>query len=218
MRLLCVGFACVWLPAASLRGAEAPPKSAADSGTERPKATSGALPSIFAPKAPSKAPTRKAGSSSATPTRRAISPEMAAKLSAVAKEVAPAPTAPVAASDHTAAPTDAVQLEPFVVEEEKYPELKERDILTRKGKLDAALKRHPGLQLGPLSLGNGAVAQGMIEDEFRRQRLEEMRELSGLMKLGKEGVPRELGKVMDETRTGLARPRDEKLFPDREKR
>lgn len=58
----------------------------------------------------------------------------------------------------------------------------------------------------------------MLEDEFRRQRIQEMQELSGLLEVGKVAVPREVQKVMNETRMQVMRPRDEQLFPDREKR
>lgn len=215
MRVWRIAFACVWCGGACLRAADEPAKAPSD---KAPAAQS--LPGIFVPKAPSKkasAP-RRAGAPSAAPSRRAISPEMAAKISEVAKQAAPPPkSGETTRSVEAEGASDAVQLEAFVVEEEKYPDFKEREILTRKGKLEEALKRHPGLRLGPIPLGNDQVARDMLEDEFRRQRIEEMKELSGLMSVGKDAVPRGVKKVMDETRMQVMRPRDEKLFPDREK-
>lgn len=73
---------------------------------------------------------------------------------------------------------DVVQLPTYIVREDKVPDFKERDLLTRAGKLALALKRHPGLNI-PF-LGNGGIALGMLEEEFRLERIAEMKELNGL--------------------------------------
>lgn len=133
MRVWRIAFVYVWCGGACLRAADEPAKAP---GGNAPAAQP--LPGIFAPKLPSKKASspRRAGAPSSAPTRRAMSPEMAAKLSEVVKQATPPPSSGERrASAEAEGGSDAVQLEPFVVEEEKYPEFKEREILTRKGKL-----------------------------------------------------------------------------------
>jgi hypothetical protein len=121
---------------------------------------------------------------------------MAAKLSAVAaRAVATAPSG--AASATTPPPaeaSDAVQLKPFIVREEReVPAFKERDMLTPKGKLALARRRYPGL--GPLT---DAAALRMLEEDFAKERRQEMAELSGLLEIGGARPSGELKRKIDE--------------------
>lgn len=176
----------------------------------RPVLRSEALPPIFVPRAPAKkAPVNRGlATPKSTPTRRAISPEMATKLSlAAARIVSPAPVgagAPTGFTSGAREATDAVQLEPYIVEEEKFPEFKERQLLTPKGKLDLAYKRHPGLNLGPIPLfnhGRNGAALEIIEDDFRKERRKEMEELYGIMSAGGMKPPPDASRKLDDART-----------------
>lgn len=171
-----------------------------------PSAPAAPLPPIFAPTAlPRKSPpARSSKAPTGIPAARAISPEMAAKLSAVATRAAPPASAAGASSEAARtggdAATDAVQLEPYVVEEEKLPEFKERHLLTPKGKIDLAHKRHPGLNLGGLPLFNDGPALAIIEDEFAKERRKELAELQGVLEIGKKSAPPAVQRKIDETR------------------
>src|SRR5688572_23828502 len=132
----------------------------AQSGTKAGSAPE-PLPPIFAPRPSPKDAATGRGPPPArpAPTRRAISPEMAEKLSALAIRAAPPVTSTAASSANSGTPppndvgtSDAVQLAPFVVNEAKLPTLKEWQLLTPQGKLELARKLNPGLRLGPLSL------------------------------------------------------------------
>jgi hypothetical protein len=107
---------------------------------------------------------------------------MAANLSAIATRLAPPANATPAASS-AAAPagdsSDAVQLKPYVVQEDRLPEFKERDMLTLKGKLELARRRYPGL--GPL---NNALALQMLEEDFAKERREELADLRRTLDIG----------------------------------
>ena len=145
------------------------------------------LPPIFAPRASSKDAKSEGTSrplSSPPLPRRALSPEMAAKLSAIAMRSAPparaTPSATVAATAAPGESSDPVQLKPYIVREDRAPEFKERDILTPKGKLELARRRYPGL-VGSLS---DATALRMLEEDFARERRQEMADLLGLIEIG----------------------------------
>jgi hypothetical protein len=159
------------------------------------------LPPIFAPRAApkeAKAQGPPLPASSTPPPRRAISPEMSAKLSAIATRAAPpasaTPSTSVAASAPVLDSSDVVQLKPYVVHEDRLPEFKERNILTPKGKLALARRRYPGL-FGPLS---DASALRMLEEDFTRERLQELTDLKGLLEIGGAKLSPELKRNIGE--------------------
>ncbi len=168
------------------------------------------LPAIFAPRpasrpAPKLPPPRRPGAGASAPqSRRAISPELASKLAEVGRRAAPpAQAAQVGGPDAPSAvgSSDAVQLDPFVVQEEKFPEFKERSMLTPEGKRALAQKLNPGLKAGALPLGNNAVALEMLEEVFAQQRRTELAELNSVLKAGDKKVPPELQRKIDEAAT-----------------
>jgi hypothetical protein len=175
--------------------------------TPKPAPPAEARPPIFAPQpAVKKVP---AGRPRLPPpaARRgsAISPEMSKKLSDMVERVAP-PSAKGIASPVTPAPPtdgspDVVMLDPFVVNEDKEPNLKERQLLTPKEKLALALRNNPGLKLGPVPLGNNAVALDLLEDEFERQRRGELVELGGVLNAAGRKAPPEVQRKIDEAST-----------------
>ena len=122
------------------------------------------------------------------PPPRAVSPETAAKLAAVApKFVPPTPAEEKPAADlrDTDKPKNGIiRLPAYLVREPKMRELKQRELLTPKGKLDLALKRHPGLRFNPLFFlgSNDGIARAMLEEEDRLERLAEMADLLSLMR------------------------------------
>jgi hypothetical protein len=149
--------------------------------TAAARASADSLPPIFAPPpaASNSNPPPTPPSDTARP-RRAISPEMAAKLSATV-EASPAVAAARAAVASTAPTTDApgvMQLAPYIVREKREPNFKEREILTPKGKLDLARRRYPMM--------TKRAALERLEDDFARERMKEMGELNGLLQIGGE--------------------------------
>lgn len=123
---------------------------------------------------------------------------MAAKISAIATQAAPpanaTPSAGVVAAGPPGEPSDAVQLKPYVVQEDRLPEFKERDMLTPKGKLELARRRYPGL-VGPLS---DATALRLLEEDFAKERRQEMADLKGLLEIGGAQPSGDLKRKFDE--------------------
>lgn len=130
-----------------------------------------------------------APSTPAAPTARprAISPETAAKLSAVAPKFTPAKPVESKAAElvdlrEIDKPRNGIiRLPQVMVQEQKLPILNDRELLTLSGQLELAYKRHPGLHLGSLkSASNNAYAMGMLAEERRLERMSEMSEIIGL--------------------------------------
>ena len=181
----------------------------AQSGT-KPANAAETLPPIFAPRPSPKDAVAGRGSvpSRPPPTRRAISPEMAEKISALATRAAPPAssnaatvTTPGIPSPDGTGSSDVVQLAPFVVKEDKLPDIKERQLLTPKGKLELAKKLNPGLNLGPLSSMNNGVALEMAEEVFAQERRKELAELKSVLNAGETKPPPELRRKIDEAMT-----------------
>ncbi len=118
---------------------------------------------------------------------RAISPQVAELLAAAAPKYSPpeaGPAKPVeTAPEETDQPRNRIiRLSPYIVRERRPLELKERDVLTAKGRLDLALQRHPGLRLGSLGpLTNNRWAYAMLEEELALERRKEMLDLLSLL-------------------------------------
>lgn len=194
-----VFVSCFALGGVSFMAAQSNPRPKADK-PEDP------LPPIFAPRAPPK-DAKSAGSSrpvpAVAPTRRAISPEMAANISAVALRAAPpanaTPPAGVAASAPTGESSDAVQLRPYIVKEDRLPEFKEREMLTPKGKLELARRRYPGV----VGLFSDAVLLQLLEEDFARERRQEAADLRGLLDIGGTKLPPEVKRQIGD---GALRP------------
>jgi hypothetical protein len=125
---------------------------------------------------------------------RAVSPEIASKLAASRPKFVP-PSEVTAAGNpvltRTASEAEAdkprngiIRLPQHIVREQRLPNFKDREILTPTGKLELAYKRYPGLRFGSLPfLSNNRVAMGMLEDEFRLERMAEMNDLLGLTRI-----------------------------------
>jgi hypothetical protein len=120
---------------------------------------------------------------------RPVSPAVAAQLSAAVpkfENIAPAPAKPAETAPdlrETDKPRNTiVRLPSYVVEEEKAPVFKERELLTPRGRLDLALKRHPGLRLGSFWIfRNDGIALAMLEEEEQLERKKEMQDLLSLL-------------------------------------
>jgi hypothetical protein len=178
--------------AVGAEAAESPPPT-----EPSPTATS---PILALKKSPEKAAPRPAVAP--LPTRRAISPEMMAQLKTIGQQRVPpgkpteqAPPSTVGAGDAT----DAVQLAPFEVKEEKYPDFPTRRMLDERGHLDRHYKREPGLRLGAMSLGNDIVAKERNEIELAHERGKEMKDLYDLARI--TAPPPALKSKVDESRS-----------------
>jgi hypothetical protein len=119
---------------------------------------------------------------------RTISAGVAEKLAAVAPKYVASP-APQPASETTPDAREAdkprngiVRLPSYIVQEEKLPAMKERDMLTPHGRLDLAYKRHPGLRVGSFGIFNNNVwADALLEEELGIERQKEMYSLMSLL-------------------------------------
>ena len=133
----------------------------------------------------------KAGPTSVPSARpRILSPALAAQLASAAPKYAP-PSVETKPTDPP--PADArekdqprntiIRLPSYVVEAPRVRLPNHRDILTTQGRLSLALKRNPGLHFNPLwFLGsNNGAALGMLEEEYRLERIAEAMDLTSLL-------------------------------------
>jgi len=119
----------------------------------------------------------------ATPRRQGLKPEAAAALKAALPKYNPPPAAnPAPATAQSDAAEEGVLLLPeHFVTDEKIRQIPEYDMLTVKGKIDLALKRHPGLKLGAFAGLNAGIGLAMLAEEEaiqKRQRAAALVELS----------------------------------------
>ncbi len=182
--------AALFTLSAALRAADAiptpPPASASVAQLSAAVSPTGPAPASSAGTAP--APERTRPLSAATAARLA---EKMPKFAPPA--TAPAPTSPLLADANSTPPAPdlreldrprntIIRLPNYVVQEEKPPAFKARHLLTVKGRLDLAFKRHPGLNFGSLSsLLNEGVALAMLEEDFRLERQAEAQNLLSLV-------------------------------------
>ncbi|HUR60059.1 MAG TPA: hypothetical protein VM029_20215 [Opitutaceae bacterium] len=145
------------------------------------------LPPIFAPRPAAPPPGERAAPVTAVPRTRAISPEMSAKLKEATARLVPAPvfggkasaapaTNPAPSGDPAAG--DALQMQPYVVRGDKLPSLNQDQLQS----LVKNIERH-----------------AMGEEEAASARRREMKELSGLYRIGGDKAPPGLQKKIDES-------------------
>ncbi|MEO7412872.1 MAG: hypothetical protein ABIZ81_05905 [Opitutaceae bacterium] len=157
---------------------QAPITSTTPKAGERPPV---AVPALSAPTPVSRT------ISSTTPPVRALSAETSAKISASGPKFTPPKPADGKAEERPdlreldKPRNGIIRLPQVMVQEQKLPQMKERELLTPQGKLDLAYKRHPGLRFGSLPFfSNNGIALVMLAEEERLERLAEMTELAGL--------------------------------------
>lgn len=144
-----------------------------------------------------------------------MSPEMASKLGVLIDHaiatLPPPPPKPPEVQDEGS--PEVVRMDPFIVEEERPPDLKERHILTKKGTDALMQKQYPALQnLGPIPLFNGVKVREIREDDLRKERRLEMGELYGRL-----GAPSPAAKkAVDEMRSRPSDPRPQNGTPFKE--
>ncbi len=106
--------------------------------------------------------------------RRGLSSEASAALkAALPKYITPKPTATppapastVTDSNGTEERPDGILLLPdYFVTDDKILQLDEFEMLTPKGKIDLAMKRYPGLKVGPFAKLNGGIGLMMLQEE-----------------------------------------------------
>jgi hypothetical protein len=113
------------------------------------------------------------------------SPQTSARLSAALPKFSPArPTSATeqneaADSTHPDQPKNAIiRLPRYEVLDRKLPVFRERELLTAKGRVALAYKRHPGLRFGPFSFLNAKWGLAMLEEEQALERAAELAELT----------------------------------------
>jgi hypothetical protein len=117
---------------------------------------------------------------------RVISPEMVARLAATTPKFVPPPApgteaAPAPEPREPDRPLNQIiRLPRYIVAEPRIAPTKERHVLTYKGKLAIALKKHPGLKFGPFAWLNNAIALEMYEEDLKAERRKEEAELWSL--------------------------------------
>lgn len=137
-------------------------------------------------------------SAPAAPARtRAMSPAIAARIAEKMPAFAPpTPAPPSFTKSVTVNPValspdlreadkprnTIVRLPSYLVQEDKPPVFKERELLTPRGRLALGLKRYPGLKFGNIwFLRNDGWALAMLEEDFALERKAEMTSLVGLV-------------------------------------
>jgi hypothetical protein len=147
----CVSFSMAAEPAPATPDPNLDPANSAPS-TARPRATSAATTAKLNAALPKFSPPAKTDGTTATstPLREADSPR-----------------------------NGIIRLPQYDVREQKPPKFRERELLTRKGRVDVALRRHPGLRFGPFSFLNARRGLEMLEEEDALDRRREMQELTG---------------------------------------
>ncbi len=169
------------------------------------------LPGIFAPRP------QRIVVASASP-RRAISPEMTAKIGGVvhtAVEALPlTPTGRVQPTVVFATEDEVVQMEPYVVQQEKGVSLTERQLLNEKGFEEWVRAKYPGLSLGtPVGFRKGT--RDLLEDDFAKERQLALREQGVFLGLSTEN-PAMARKAFYEARTRYNEPRSQNGTPFKE--
>ena len=149
----------------------------------------------------------------ASPLRiRPVSATIAAQLAAVAPKFNPAAakaaaqdgsaeTNPLLAKSADEKPIDAqtdlreidkprntiIRLPSYLVQEERPPTFKERELRTPKERVALGYRKHPGLHLGNLWIfRNDGIAAAMIAEEERLERKKEMEDLASLMSISEQ--------------------------------
>jgi hypothetical protein len=160
----------------------------------------------------------RAASADQTKRPRVISPEMATRLVATTPKFVPPPepgTAPSPAPEarEPDRPLNQIlRLPPYLVAEPKLAPTKERDVLTKKGKLAIALKKHPGLKFGPFAWLNNGIALEMYEQDVAAERRKEEADLWSLYSVT-PGTPPETVRVLDRNATRSNEWIDQRLNP-----
>jgi hypothetical protein len=121
---------------------------------------------------------------------RPVSAATAERLATVAPRFA-APESTAAPAPEVVEPdkprNTIVRLPRYIVDEPKVRVPQDYAVLTERGRLDLAFRRHPGLNFGPLSILNAPIGLAMVEEEQRLDRLAKIAELSVF--LGFSGTP-----------------------------
>ena len=143
-----------------------------------------------------------ASTQAASPDRnkpaRVISPEMAARLVSTTPKFVPPPApgteaAPAPEPREPDRPMNQIlRLPPYIVTDRRIAPTKERYVLTEKGKLDLALKKHPGFKFGPFAWLNNVLAIGMIDVDHAHERRKEEADLWSLYSIGPSDTKRVL--------------------------
>jgi hypothetical protein len=114
-----------------------------------------------------------AAATAASPARK---PVVSSYLGSILLASRPKYKPPAELSDQTA-DADLRELDPprngiirlpkYMVQDHRTPAFNEYEMLTPRGRLDLALKRHPGLKFGPLARLNHGWAMAMLAEEER---------------------------------------------------
>ena len=98
-----------------------------------------------------------------------------------------------------------IRLPEYVVRDPKVAPVKEREILTGKGRLELARRKHPGVKIGNLFGLNNGIALAMLAEE---ERLEQKREFEELAELTRLTDPANHPKIKREVGQAFMRERD----------
>ncbi|MEO6001624.1 MAG: hypothetical protein ABIZ04_16850 [Opitutus sp.] len=140
-------------------------------GAEPPRAPS----TLLEPSSPAARPVVRTKGASAATTNRLSLPKFVP-----AETRTPVADASLPADLHEIdRPRNAIiRLPQYDVRDDKLPLFRERELLTDQGRIDLALKRHPGLKIGPLMVLNFRRGLDMLAEE---QAIERGKELGALL-------------------------------------
>lgn len=145
------------------------------------------------------------GSKPASPLPAQVTEAVAARLPKfVPPALRPPPSAPrPEAANGGELPGDIFSLPTITVTTGKPPPATEFDWLTKKGRLDLALKTHRGLSFGPLARLNNPVAVEMQKEELEAGKRAALKEQVQSVAVGDKAKAKELLRLME---AATARP------------
>lgn len=115
---------------------------------------------------------------------RSTSPATSAKLIRGLPKFSPSAAAKATAEEtspdirDTDTPRNAIiRLPQYDVRDDQLPVFRDRELLTPEGRIELALKRHPGLKFGPLAFLNVRRGLEMLEEEDSLERRREIADL-----------------------------------------
>ena len=118
-------------------------------------------------------PARSNRASAQTTSRLSLPKFLPAEVRTPAADASPSAEAPEIDRPRNA----IIRLPRYDVRDDQAPDFRERELLTDQGRVDLALKRHPGLKIGPLAFLNIRRGLEMLEEEQAVERRNEMNQL-----------------------------------------
>jgi hypothetical protein len=166
---------------------------------------------ILAPKTPT-VPARAPGVASASIPPTGVAADIATSLPKFKQEPAATPLSEQPDMRDLDKPRNKIPRLPagmmstYIVHADRVPVFRERDLYTKKGLIDLAMKNHPGLRLGNFfGLNSGAAYEAFLEDE-RIEKIHDLDDMALAFAVGND--PAEAKMILDQTGDAFIRDVD----------